>query len=32
MGRVELSFHWEAFGIEWMVEEKTVSVNFGEAW
>jgi hypothetical protein len=31
MGRVGLSFHWDAFGIEGMVEEKMVSVDFGGA-
>ena len=31
MGRVGLSFHWDAFSIEGMVEEKTVSVDFGGA-
>jgi len=30
-GRERLSFHWDAFGIEGMVHEKTVSASFGVA-
>jgi len=30
-GRVELSFHWDPCGIEWMVGEKIVSSSFGGA-
>jgi hypothetical protein len=26
-----LSFHWNAFGIEWMDEKKMVTSSFGEA-
>jgi len=29
MGMVRLSFYWDAFGIERMVEEKTANVDFG---
>jgi hypothetical protein len=29
---VELSFHGDAFGIKWMVREKMIDFNFGEAW
>jgi hypothetical protein len=28
---VGLSFHWEAFGIEWMVRKKMIDFDFGEA-
>jgi len=31
-GRVGLSFHWDAFGIEGIDEEKMVSFDFGGAW
>jgi len=28
-GGVELSFHWDAFGIEGMDEEKIITLSFG---
>jgi hypothetical protein len=30
-GKERLSFHWDAFGIEGIVQEKMVSSNFGGA-
>ena len=27
-----LSFHGDAFGIKWMVREKMIDFDFGEAW
>ena len=32
MGRVGLSFYWDAFGIKGMALEKNISSNFGGAW